>query len=244
MIAAHRRTVPQIPVLNYHHVHDGPDDFFRTSTELLRRQMVMLLSEGYTPIGPSRLAELAGETVSDRFAMVTFDDAYVDFREHAWPILNALSIPVTLFAISEYIGGWNEWDTLRWAPHRHLDGDALRQLHAEGVVIGSHSRTHRPLARSWGSALTRELLGSQRALEEIVGAPVRTLAYPGGHHSWRIRRAARAVYDLGFATDADASRATCDRYRIPRFDPCFCGDPDVFRRALEDRCGIGRPARR
>ena len=60
-------TVPQIPVLGYHHVHDGPDDFFRASPELLHQQMEILLAEGYTPIGPARLIDLAGQTADDRY---------------------------------------------------------------------------------------------------------------------------------------------------------------------------------
>lgn len=236
-------TVPQIPVLSYHHVHDGPDDLFRASPELLGRQMELLIAEGYTPIAPARLFDLAGRQVNDRYAMVTFDDAYVDFLDHAWPILKSLAIPTTLFAISDYLGGWNEWDRIRWARHRHLDASAIQRLHAEGVTIGSHSRTHRPLIGLWGARLANELSGSRRALEQIVGAPVPAFAYPGGAQSWRVRRATRSVYELGFATSADCTGAVCNRYAIPRFDPCFCGDPDVFRRTLDQHCGLGRPSR-
>ena len=235
-----RAVVPQIPVLGYHHVHDGADDFFRTSPALFRQQMEMLIDEGYTPIGPDRLLELASATADRRYVMVTFDDAYTDFVDYAWPILQALRIPATLFVISDAIGGWNDWDTIRWAPHRHLDADALRRLHAQGVHIGSHSRTHRPLIRLWGSRLSGELHGSQHALQEIIGVPVRTFAYPGGSESWHVRRATRSVYDLAFATNADCRGATCDRYRIPRFDPCFCGDRNVYRRTLQAHCGFGR----
>jgi peptidoglycan/xylan/chitin deacetylase (PgdA/CDA1 family) len=203
--------------------------------------MEMLRAEGYRPIGPSRLVELAGQPAGDRYVMVTFDDGYEDFGEYAWPILQAFRIPTTLFVISNYIGGSNEWDAIRWAPHRHLDVDALRRLHAEGVNIGSHSRTHRPLVGLTSRQLADELTGSRCALEAIVNAPVATFAYPGGAESWRVRRATQSVYALGFATDAAGTGATMNRYRIPRFDPCFCGDPDVFRRALDDRCGFGRP---
>ena len=237
------RTVPQIPVLGYHHVHDGPDDFFRASPELLGRQMEMLMAEGYTPIGPKQLLALAGQQVETRYAMVTFDDAYVDFVDHAWPILKSLRIPTTLFAISDYLGSWNDWDRIRWAPHQHLDAETLRRLHADGVTVGSHSRTHRPLVRLWGARLADELDGSRRTLEDIVCAPVASFAYPGGAQSWRVRRATRQVYDLGFATDADSTGPVCDRYAIPRFDPCFCGDRDVFRRTLDAHCGLGRPPR-
>jgi len=37
-----------------------------------------------------------------RAAVVTFDDAYFDFEEHAWPILKQYRIPVTLFVPTAY----------------------------------------------------------------------------------------------------------------------------------------------
>lgn len=37
-----------------------------------------------------------------RAIMVTFDDAYCDFEEHAWPVLKRYSIPVTLFVPTAY----------------------------------------------------------------------------------------------------------------------------------------------
>jgi peptidoglycan/xylan/chitin deacetylase (PgdA/CDA1 family) len=237
-------TVPQIPVLNYHHVHDGPDDFFRTRPDLFRRQMDVLRSEGFTAIGPDQLLAIAGTVPDRRYVMVTFDDGYVDFKEHAWPILKALSIPTTVFVISRHVGGWNDWDGLRRAPHRHLDAEALRELRHDGVVIGSHSCTHRPLFTTWGAALQRELRESRHDLEALTGAPVSTFAYPGGSEGWHVRRATRRVYDLAFATDSDHSRATSDRYRIARFDPCFSGNLDVFRRRLDEHCGFGRHAAR
>lgn len=232
--------VPQIPVLSYHHVHDGPDDFFRTWPDVFRRQMELLLREGYVPVAPAQLQALAGRGAAERHAMVTFDDGYLDFAEHAWPVLRSLGIPATLFVISGRLGGWNDWDDLRWAPHRHLDEAQVRQLAAEGVVIGSHSRSHPVLVQLDADALETELRGSQDDLERLVGVPVRAIAYPGGAVDDAVRRAASAVYDLGFATQSPRDGATCDRFLVPRFDPCFFGDLEMFRRELLAHSGFGR----
>ena len=232
-------TVPQIPVLGYHHVHDGADSFFRTSTMTFARQMKMLRQEGYRPIRPADLAALAGQPITERCVVVTFDDAYTDFRDHAWPILKDLGIPATVFVITAHIGGWNEWDGLRRAPHRHLDSEALQQLHAEGAIIGSHAHTHTPLVRLWGSRLDNELRESREILERLIAAPVRALAYPGGAVDWRVRRSARRHYDLafGFGVHGRARGGESHRWMIPRFDPCFHGDTDDFRRQLERHSG-------
>jgi peptidoglycan/xylan/chitin deacetylase (PgdA/CDA1 family) len=39
-----------------------------------------------------------------RSVLITFDDAYVDFAEHAWPVLQQMGVPVTLFVASAYPG--------------------------------------------------------------------------------------------------------------------------------------------
>ncbi len=239
-VEPHHASVPQVPVLSYHHVHDGPDDFFRTRPDTFRRQLETLLAEGYRPLTPQQLAQLAGSQPLERHALVTFDDGYVDFASHAWPILLELGVPAAVFVISGHVGGWNDWDELRWAPHAHLDADALRRLHAEGAVIGSHTRTHRPLVRLDSRELEQELRGSRAELEALLGAPVRALAYPGGAQGASVRAAAARFYDLAFATEVAHDGAHCDRYAIARFDPCFHGDLDSFRRALDARCGLGR----
>jgi peptidoglycan/xylan/chitin deacetylase (PgdA/CDA1 family) len=138
------------------------------------------------------------------------------------------------------VGGWNEWDDIRWAPHAHMDADALRRVQGEGAVIGSHTRTHRPLVRLDAREVEDELRGSQQDLEALLGRPVRTLAYPGGAEGESVAIAAARCYDLAFATDVAHDGARCPRFRIPRFDPCFYGDLDAFRRELDARCGLGR----
>ena len=41
-------------------------------------------------------------TLPPRAVLLTFDDAYVDFEEHAWPALKRLGLPVTLFVPTGY----------------------------------------------------------------------------------------------------------------------------------------------
>lgn len=65
------------------------------------------------------LAAVRGERVlPHRPLLVTFDDAYEDFAEHAWPRLRRLGIPATLFVPTAYPGEpgrrfW--WDRLSHA---------------------------------------------------------------------------------------------------------------------------------
>jgi peptidoglycan/xylan/chitin deacetylase (PgdA/CDA1 family) len=237
--------LPRVPVLAYHHVHDGEDSFFRTWPEAFRRQMELLLEQGWVPTTPDRLARLAGADAADeRLVLVTFDDAYEDFADHAWPVLESLGIPATVFAIADAIGGWNDWDELAPSRHRHLDAAELRRLHAAGVTIGSHTCSHRPLVRLSQAELDRELGDSRRRLEDLLGAAVTTFAYPGGVAGERERLAARRWYELAFAFGPGAPGRHDDPHLVPRFDPCFHQGPEDFLEQLERHAGPAGGRRR
>lgn len=233
--------VPQIPVLNYHHVHDEAESFFRVTPATLRAQMEFLLGAGYRPIDLQALITLKGATsVNEKYALVTFDDAYDDFLANVWPVLKPLQIPTTLFVISDYIGDWNDWDPIRESRRRHLDRAQLQYLRDEGVTLASHSRTHLPLVALGERPLLSEIRDSKRALEQLFETPIRALAYPGGHVNQRVRDVTAAHYELGFATTTDATARFCDAYLIPRFDPSFCADLSAFQDELTKQSGYLR----
>lgn len=221
--------VPKIPVLNYHHVHDEDESFFRVTPQTLCAQMDLLLAEGYTPIHPDRLRALKGRTRKpEKHVLVTFDDAYDDFLIHAWPVLKARGIPTLLFVITDFIGGLNEWDDIRVSSRRHLTLDQLRQLHAEGVVIGSHSCTHAALTYLDPVEQERQISQSRLDLETLFGGVISSIAYPGGHVDDKVARLAARHYALGFATAPEVHGRFHDAYFIPRLDPCFFAEPDEF----------------
>jgi len=63
--------------------------------------------------------------------------------------------------------------------------DDLRLWRDAGMEIGSHTLRHRVLARLPRDERRRDLRESRAALEELVGGPVRHLAYPnGGEGDW------------------------------------------------------------
>lgn len=76
-----------------------------------------LLAAKWRPLSlPEVLAVRRGEArLAPRSVMVTFDDAYRDFGETAWPILKRHGIPVTLFVPTAYPGDRGRafwWDRL------------------------------------------------------------------------------------------------------------------------------------
>jgi peptidoglycan/xylan/chitin deacetylase (PgdA/CDA1 family) len=88
-------------VLTYHRVcQPQPGDYGRVTVtpQQFDRQMAFLAAH-YRVIAMPELwdAYQRGTALPPRTVLITFDDAYCDFAEHAWPTLQRYGLPATLF---------------------------------------------------------------------------------------------------------------------------------------------------
>jgi len=182
--SAHR----SLSILMYHQVGEfAPMRAHRANYCDRRRfaaQMALLERLGYRVLDlDTALGALRGErSLPERAVVLTFDDGYQNFVEHALPVLQRHGFPATVYAISAWLGRRAEWfakDPGRPIPHL-MDGATLRALRAEGITIGSHTVNHVRLAEVDAATRRRELGDSKAALEDVLGEPVEHLCYPFG----------------------------------------------------------------
>jgi len=171
------------------------------------RQMDLLARFGYRVLGlDTALACLSGKlNTPPRALVLTFDDAYDNFADTAFPILQHHGFPATIYAISAWLGRRAEWfskDPGRDVPSL-MSATRLREIHAAGMTIGSHTANHVKLGESDPTVQERELMDSKAALEDVLGAPVRHLCYPFGSFD---RNAVHAAAKAGYV-----SATTCLR---------------------------------
>ena len=126
----------------------------------------------------------------DKPLIVTFDDGYTCFHDHAWPELKRRKMGATVFLVASQIGGVNAWesDEIRLPL---LDATRIRTLQGEGVAFGSHSVSHRPLARISLDEAAFELSRSRALLTDLLGRDVDVFAYPFSNQSPEVRALAR-----------------------------------------------------
>jgi len=147
--------------------------------------------------------------------VVTFDDAHRSVLTDAWPILERLGLPGTVFVPTAYPGtgepmAWAGYERWLDTEHEHeldcLSWAQLRLLADRGWEIGSHTRTHPRLTRLGDEALDAELRGSRSECEDAMGRACPSIAYPYSDVDDRVARAARrAGYDLGTTTPRHAA---------------------------------------
>jgi peptidoglycan/xylan/chitin deacetylase (PgdA/CDA1 family) len=204
--------------LAYHGIADVPLRRDRNglfvAPDALRRQIACLRDWGYELVAFSTLAALSATGDARGHAALTFDDGLADNLETLAPLLRADGIPATVFVVSDWLG-----KPYPPAPAaRILTADELRDLHrSPGIEIGGHSATHPDLSRLDYEAARAELGIGKAQLEEVVGAPIETAAYPYGRAT---RETARAARDAGFrAACVAVGRGTwADPYLLPRQD--------------------------
>lgn len=186
--------MPYAPLaLSYHGVDDVPlrQDVHRAyvSPRQLRRQILRLMEWDYELLTFSAWAE---RTVAGRgrgCAALTFDDGFADNLHALVPLLRELGVPATVFVVSGWLGKRHP----RTARARVLTGGEVAELHAAGVEIGAHTRTHANLPSLSAPAATAELTAGRADLEDLLGVPVTTLAYPYGAANGETVELARRV---------------------------------------------------
>lgn len=188
----------KLTILMYHKV-DEPSPAIRhpgnvVSPREFEQQLDALLAWGYQTIGFDQWIDQRGRgaraTLPPKPLILTFDDGYTCFDDHAWPLLRARGMHATVFLVSSQIGGTNAWESDE-IPLPLLSATRIRALQADGVHFGSHSVTHRPLARIPIADARDELTTSRAALMELLGCDVDVVAYPFSNQSADVRELAR-----------------------------------------------------
>jgi peptidoglycan/xylan/chitin deacetylase (PgdA/CDA1 family) len=178
------------------------------------------------PLGEA-LAKLDGGELRTQTAVaITFDDAYFNFYENAWPIIEDVKLPVMIFVPTGFLEGSCP------TPIRGYDGapitwGRLRELAESGLVeLGSHSGSHPDLRSLEGEHLDRELRCSKETLEDRVGSRVEGFCYPRALWSARVAREVRRHYRYAAAGGGIRIHEVGGwRFRVPRY-PIRADSPD------------------
>jgi peptidoglycan/xylan/chitin deacetylase (PgdA/CDA1 family) len=205
-----------VPALLYHHVGPPAADprlaSLSISAEQFARQMAWLARNGYTAIRPSAwLAWQRGEkSLPRKSVMLTFDDGYADFPDTVLPILLRWGFEAVVFVIT------GDATTNSWDGARRMSAGQIKECSAQGIEIGSHTRTHPNLALLSPAQLREEIRGSSEDLAAITGAGVSSFSYPYGWSNELVRECVSEFFAVAFGCEEGTNDAATDPYRLRR----------------------------
>jgi peptidoglycan/xylan/chitin deacetylase (PgdA/CDA1 family) len=211
-------------ILTYHSIDDSGSPIsvapatFRHHVEWLASGRVRVVS----------LEEITRLNDAVDAVAITFDDAFSNFADVAWPRLREYSLPVTLFVVPGHVGGTNAWSGRsdpRVPTLPLLDWIALGRLAEQGARIGAHTRTHPHLTQLDVAALTDELAGGAEDIRRELGRNPEEFAYPYGDTSPAVAAATGQVYRRAVTTELRTLATGDDPLNLPRLDSFYLQAP-------------------
>ncbi len=182
----------RVSILMYHGLYrnelelksiDAEDRPYALSTREFQAQLSLLQKHGVPVLDPTALE--CGH-LEQGGVIITFDDGHSSNAELAMPLLRDHAMKAAFFITTGFIGqrpGYCSWEQ-------------VRELAANGMLVGGHGHTHCFLSDVSNEVLRRELQTSQAQLAQALQRPAIQMSFPGGRFDAQSIAAARAA---GFA---------------------------------------------
>ncbi len=206
-------------ILTYHSI-DNSGSVISMPPSTFRRH-IDFLAEAGVPVVP-----LAQALIQPGSVAITFDDGFANVIDHAVPVLAQHNFPATIFLVTKYCGGQNNW------PGQSYDKAAILPLMSweqaaalpPCITLGAHTVNHPDLTRLTPDECERELRECKDQIAQRLGRPPRWLAYPYGASSIQIQQIASRYFDLAVGTKLRFLPAHPNAMDLPRIDTFYLRD--------------------
>ncbi len=198
----------KVPILLYHHITNdefsmenaisliSPEDFRLHMTAIKANFNPISLRQYYEYV----MCDDGSVTIPKNPIIVTFDDGYSSNYEIAYPILKELSIPATIFVVTDTVGAVAGEGKVNYS---HFTWEQAREMEESGLIeIQSHTLSHSKLDSLTFQEQVLEIRKSKYDIEKNLGRTCDMIAYPYGNYNESIRDIARyAGYKVHLLVD-------------------------------------------
>ena len=212
-----------LPILTFHSLDDR-SSILSFSPQVFRRGIARLYESGYKTMS---LLEAVGclrrgKGFPDRSLVITFDDGYQSVYEEAFPTLDHYGMSATIFlAVGERkalkpdarLHSLNTSPMLSWYE--------IRRMYRSGIHFGAHTLTHPDLTRLSVDRLIAEVYESKAIVEELLGGPAASFAYPYGRYDRRTREIVERYFACACTDKLALITADSDPYALERVDAFY-----------------------
>lgn len=176
----------RVAVLAYHKIGEPPAGEYPTWNYVpeaaFLEQLARLEERQWRVIGFDELLRgLADPSLlSERSAVLSFDDGYRSMHSKVLPLLERLDLPAVLFVPTSYVARENSFDAGVEPVEAICDWSELGDLERRNVSIQSHGVSHRKFSLLSNAEIRDEITHSKQVLEDAIGHTVSGIAYPYG----------------------------------------------------------------
>jgi peptidoglycan/xylan/chitin deacetylase (PgdA/CDA1 family) len=228
---------PGLRILTFHDLGDDAGDLFSIAPAKFAEYLSFLEEEGYVSLRASDLRrEWPAILQRERLILLTFDDGYASQRDVGAPLLRRHGFTATFFVISSFLGPTRVHHRFDGKDRTFLGAEDLRQMEREGFEIGAHTHTHPLMGTLPEETVEEEFVLSKRLIEQELGHPLSSFAYPYGRRDAfsQMTRAAlqRAGYQTAFTVEGVRVVPGSDLLRLPRINVDRCDTIATLKRKL------------
>lgn len=172
---------PHAVVFMYHRFGESQYPSTNVTIEQFEQQLKFLKENDFTvlPLQEIVAALQQRKSLPDYTVAITIDDAYLSVYEVAYPRLQAMGFPFTVFVATG--------DVDKGIP-AFMNWQQIREMSENGVLFANHTENHEHLVRrkdkesaaEWSQRITASIEAAQERLKQELGQAPALFAYPYG----------------------------------------------------------------
>lgn len=194
----------EVPILLYHRIITDSSQAGKHGTyvtlEQLEGHFKYLKRNRYTPVTFRELSLIKRFDQDKKYVVLTFDDGYRDNYTLLTPLLDKYKFKAVIYLVTNKAeNSWDLKDEGRTFPL--LTREQILEMSRRGVEFGAHTMNHVDLTRVGVEEAWKEITGSKKYIQSLLGKDVNTFAYPYGKVNDAVKELVRkAGFKYGIGT--------------------------------------------
>ncbi len=173
-----------------------------------KMHLKLIREAGLEFISFKQFEELINKKNDSKKILLTIDDGFTSFYEHAWPILKKEKIPFIIFVNTESVGsnGYMNWSQLKEISNHNF------------AHIGNHSHTHEYLVDWSDEEIIADLKKAKKILKKNLNNDTKFFAYPFGEYRKSYKKIVKDLgFNYAFGQHSGVMDLTKDKFELPRY---------------------------
>ena len=191
----------------YHRFNEDKYPSTNIKMDIFKKQINIIKDKKYSFENPKNFDLNFNNPKTEKKILITIDDAFSSFYNHAWPYLKKNKIPFILFVSTEPVGknGYMSWEQ-------------IKEIEKEKFAfIGNHSHSHDYLLDLTFENFKKDINKSIKIFKKELGYNPIFFSYPFGEYSLEHKNYIKQKFKYAFGQHSGIIDLTKDKFELPRF---------------------------
>ena len=191
----------------YHRFNENKYPSTNIKMDIFEKHIQIIKNQNYKFLNPKYFVNEFSNPKINKEILLTVDDGFSSFYDHAWPYLKKNKIPFILFISTEPVGkrGYMSWNE-------------IKEIESyEFTLIGHHSHTHEYLIDMNNSDFINDIETASKIFKEKLGYVPEIFSYPFGEYSLFMKKYISEKFKIAFGQHSGVIDLNKDKFELPRF---------------------------